>query len=137
MHSNIWAQIVCHRFMTEYDYEAHLERLRGIYRRKAGVLQEAMERYFRPLVSWSPFEGGLFAWCTLPEGVDMLDFVKRAAERKACVVPGTAFLTDESGACQSFRVNFSTPTDEQLREGIRILGELAREMAGQPAPRIS
>lgn len=137
VHSNIWAQIVCHRFMTEYDYEAHLERLRGIYRRKAGVLQEAMERYFRPLVSWSPFEGGLFAWCTLPEGVDMLDFVKRAAERKACVVPGTAFLTDESGACQSFRVNFSTPTDEQLREGIRILGELAREMAGQPAPRIS
>ena len=88
-----------------------------------------MREHFQPLISWSPFEGGLFAWCTLPEGVDMLDFVKRAADRKTCVVPGTAFLTDESERCQSFRINFSTPTDGQLREGIRILGETAREMA--------
>ena len=129
VHSNIWAQIVCHRFMTETDYEAHLERLRDIYRRKSSVLIAAMEEHFAPLISWSPFEGGLFAWCTLPENIDMLDFVKRGTERKVCVVPGTAFLTDESESCQSFRINFSTPTDGQLSEGIKILGETAREMS--------
>ena len=88
-----------------------------------------MEEYFKPLITWSRFEGGLFAWCTLPDGIDMLDFVKRAMERKACVVPGTAFLTDETEPCRSFRINFSTPTDEQLREGVRILGEVAKEMS--------
>lgn len=129
VHSNIWAQIVCYRFMTRFDYEAHLERLRGIYRRKRQVLLSAMERYFKPLITWNQFEGGLFAWCTLPEGIDMLDFVKRAAERKVCVVPGTAFLTDETQPCRSFRVNFSTPTDQQLTEGVKLLGELAREMS--------
>ena len=87
-----------------------------------------MEEHFAPLITWSPFEGGLFAWCTLPDGIDMLDFVKRGTERKVCVVPGTAFLTDESESCQSFRINFSTPTDEQLSEGVRILGEIGREM---------
>ncbi len=131
VHSNIWAQIVCHRFMTTRDYEAHLDRLRAIYHRKSSVLLEAMEKYFRPIITWSTFRGGLFAWCTLPETVDMLDFVKRAAERKACVVPGTAFLTDEGTPCSSFRINFSTPTDEQLTEGVRILGELAKEMAAK------
>ena len=131
VHSNMWAQIVCHRMMTEYDYEAHLERLREIYRRKSSVLLEAMEQYFKPLgITWSKFEGGLFAWCTLPEGVDMLDFVKRGMERKVCVVPGTAFLTDENEPCSSFRINFSTPTDEQLREGIRLLAETFQEMKG-------
>lgn len=129
VHSNIWAQIVCCRFMTRFDYEAHLERLRGIYRRKRQVLLSAMERYFKPLITWNQFEGGLFAWCTLPEGIDMLDFVKRAAERKVCVVPGTAFLTDETQPCRSFRVNFSTPTDQQLTEGVKLLGELAVEMS--------
>ncbi len=129
VHSNIWAQIVCHRFMTECDYEAHLCRLREIYRRKSQVLRNAMEQYFRPLITWSEFQGGLFAWCTLPERVDMLDFVKRAAEEKVCVVPGTAFLTDETEPCRSFRVNFSTPTDEQLTEGIKLLGSLAGKMA--------
>lgn len=128
VHSNIWAQIVCCRFMTRFDYEAHLERLRGIYRRKRQVLLSAMERYFKPLITWNQFEGGLFAWCTLPEGIDMLDFVKRAAERKVCVVPGTAFLIDETQPCRSFRVNFSTPTDQQLTEGVRLLGELAKEL---------
>lgn len=130
VHSNIWAQIVCHRFMTETDYEAHLDRLRGIYRRKSSVLLEAMEEHFAPLITWSRFEGGLFAWCQLPEGMDMLDFVKRGTQRKVCVVPGTAFLTDESEGCQAFRINFSTPTDEQLREGVKILGEIVREMKG-------
>lgn len=129
VHSNIWAQMVCHRFMTQRDYEAHLDRLRGIYRRKSSVLLEAMEEHFAPLITWSPFQGGLFAWCTLPDSIDMLDFVRQGAQRKACVVPGTAFLTDESQPCGCFRINFSTPTDEQLREGIQILGELAREMA--------
>ncbi|MCI8527362.1 MAG: hypothetical protein HFF17_15940 [Oscillospiraceae bacterium] len=57
----------------------------------------------------------------------MLGFVKRAMERKACVVPGTAFLADETEPCRSFRINFSTPTDEQLREGVKILGQTARE----------
>ncbi len=129
VHSNIWAQIVCHRFMTQYDYEAHLQGLRKIYARKSGVLLKAMQEHFSPLISWSRFEGGLFAWCTLPESIDMLEFVKKAMERKVCVVPGTAFLTDESAPCRSFRINFSTPTDEQLTEGIRILGETAKEMA--------
>lgn len=129
VHSNIWAQIICHRFMTECDYEAHLDRLREIYRRKSEVLTKAMEEHFRPLITWNKWEGGLFAWCTLPKEIPMLEFVQKAAEQKVCVVPGTAFLTDETEPCGSFRINFSTPTDEQLREGIRILGELAREMA--------
>ena len=129
VHSNMWAQIVCHRIMTQYDYEAHLRRLREIYRRKSSVLLEAMEQYFKPVgITWSKFEGGLFAWCTLPEGVDMLEFVKAAMERKACVVPGTAFLTDETQPCNAFRINFSTPTDEQLQEGIRILAETLQNM---------
>ena len=131
VHSNMWAQIVCHRIMTQYDYEAHLDRLRQIYRRKSSVLLEAMEQHFKPVgITWSKFEGGLFAWCTLPEGVDMLDFVKRGMAKKVCVVPGTAFLTDETQPCSAFRINFSTPTDEQLKEGIRLLAETLQEMRG-------
>ena len=55
-------------------------------------------------------------------------FCKEAVLRKVAVVPGSAFLTDESLPCSSFRINFSTPTDEQLVSGIQILGKLAEEM---------
>ena len=114
--------------MTEYDYEAHLEGLRALYTKKRAFLLGLMEKNLAPHVTWDPFDGGLFAWCHLPKGIDMQAFVQKALEKKVCVVPGTAFLTDESEPCDAFRINFSTPTDEQLQKGIELLGEAVREM---------
>ena len=129
VHTNAWAQMVAHRFMTEYDFEGHLENLRAIYRKKVNFCLELLDKYLVPnKISYQPIEGGLFIWCKLPDGVDMNDFCKQAVLRKVCVVPGNAFLTNEAEQCSSFRINFSTPTDEQLEKGIRILGELAKEI---------
>ncbi|HEX3040235.1 MAG TPA: PLP-dependent aminotransferase family protein [Caproiciproducens sp.] len=128
VHTNIWSQIICSEFMANYDFDAHLERLRAIYRKKSKIAMDALDKYLAPKITYHPVEGGLFIWCTLPDGVDMQDFCKQAVLRKVCVVPGNAFLTDENEPCQSFRINFSTPTDEQLVKGIQILGELAKEM---------
>ena len=128
VHTNIWSQVLCHRFMTEYDYEAHLDGLRALYTRKRAFLLDLMEKNLAPHITWDPFDGGLFAWCHLPAGVDMQAFVQKALEKKVCVVPGTAFLTDENEPCDAFRINFSTPTDEQLQKGIELLGEAIREM---------
>lgn len=129
VHTNVWAQMVAHKFMTEYDFKAHLKGLREIYRKKANFCMNLLDKYLVPnKISYQRIEGGLFIWCRLPEGVDMPDFCKQAVLRKVCVVPGNAFLTDESEQCSSFRINFSTPTDEQLEKGIKILGELAKEI---------
>ena len=128
VHTNIWSQVLCHRFMTEYDYEAHLDGLRALYTKKRAFLLALMEKNLAPHITWDPFDGGLFAWCHLPAGVDMQAFVQKALEKKVCVVPGTAFLTDENDPCDAFRINFSTPTDEQLQKGIELLGEAVREM---------
>ena len=128
VHTNIWSQVLCHRFITEYDYEAHLDGLRALYTKKRAFLLDLMEKNLAPHITWDPFDGGLFAWCHLPAGVDMQAFVQKALEKKVCVVPGTAFLTDENEPCDAFRINFSTPTDEQLQKGIELLGEAVREM---------
>ena len=128
VHTNIWSQVLCHRFMTEYDYEAHLDGLRALYTKKRAFLLDLMEKNLAPHITWDPFDGGLFAWCHLPAGVDMQAFVQKALEKKVCVVPGTAFLTDENEPCDAVRINFSTPTDEQLQKGIELLGEAVREM---------
>ena len=128
VHTNIWSQIVCHRLMTEYDYDAHLQNLRAIYKKKYAVLQKAMQEHLAPLITWDEIEGGLFVWCKLPQGVDMPDFCRQAVQRKVCVVPGNAFLTDENEPCQAFRINYSTPTDDQLVRGVEILGQLIRDI---------
>lgn len=129
VHTNVWAQMVAHQFMTEYDFKGHLNKLRAIYRKKANFCMELLDQHLVPnKITYQRIDGGLFIWCKLPEGVDMPDFCKQAVLRKVCVVPGNAFLTDEAEQCSSFRINFSTPTDEQLEKGIKILGELAKEI---------
>ena len=129
VHTNVWAQMVAHQFMTEYDFKGHLAHLRDVYRKKASFCMKLLDEHLVPnKITYQPIEGGLFIWCQLPEGVDMADFCKQAVLRKVCVVPGNAFLTDEKEQCRSFRINFSTPTDEQLEKGIRILGALAKEI---------
>lgn len=128
VHTNMWAQMVCYEFMTNYDFDGHLEKLRKIYSKKAQYMMDLMDKYLVPLgITYSKITGGLFTMCNLPEYVDMPQFCKEAVLNKVCVVPGNAFLTDESLECHTFRVNFSTPTDEQLEKGIILLAETAKK----------
>ena len=129
VHTAMWSQMLCYEFMTKYDFEAHLSYLRDLYRAKSDLCMSLLDEYVVPHgISYNKIQGGLFIWCDLPEDVDMLDFCKKLTERKVCVVPGNAFLTDSSMECHSFRINFSTPTDEQLTQGIKEIGKLAKEI---------
>ncbi len=125
VHTNIWSQVVCDEFITKYNFDAHLQNLRDIYSKKASFCMRLLDKYCAPAITYHRIDGGLFIWCDLPDDVDMPAFCKEAVLNKVCVVPGNAFLTDENEECHSFRINFSTPTDEQLEKGIKILGELA------------
>ena len=128
VHTNVWSQMICNELMTKYDFQGHLEKLRQIYSKKAQYMMDLMDEYLVPLgITYSPITGGLFTMCTLPSYVDMPTFCKDAVLNKVCVVPGNAFLTDETQECHTFRVNFSTPTDEQLKRGIELLAETAKK----------
>ncbi|MBR3289521.1 MAG: PLP-dependent aminotransferase family protein [Clostridia bacterium] len=129
VHTNIWAQMICDEFMRG-DFEAHLQTLRDLYRVKAKKLMSLIEEHLVPYgVTYHPIQGGLFVWCDLPEGADMKDFCTRAVkEKQVAVVPGNAFLADETAACRSIRLNHSTPTMEDMETAVTRLGELAREM---------
>lgn len=128
VHSNLWAQKVMARYLQNYDMDAHIERIRMIYKQKCHLMLDEMKKHFHPDVQYTIPTGGMFIWVTLPESVDMLTFVKKALEKNVAVVPGNAFLDDDMKECHSFRMNYSTPTNEKIKEGVKILGEITYEM---------
>lgn len=129
VHSNIWAQVVSHRFMTTVDREAHFNKLREIYRQKCELMCSFIEDGFSKQISYIKPEGGLFIWCTLPESCDMNAFCTKAVqEYKIAVVPGNSFSIKEDDVSRSFRLNYSTPTNEQIKKGMEILARMTREM---------
>ncbi|MDU2111990.1 MAG: PLP-dependent aminotransferase family protein, partial [Clostridiales bacterium] len=124
VHSTTWSQVICERILATCDMDAQIEKLKEIYGAKNKVMQDEMAKNFHPSVKYTKPEGGMFVWVTLPDGVDMMKFVGEALENKVALVPGTAFLADTSMPCQSFRMNFSTPSTEDIIKGIEILGKL-------------
>ena len=127
VHSNVLFQYVCDTYMNQYDFAAHLEQSRKIYRAKCQLMLDTMRRTFHPAVQFGQPEGGLFVMAFLPDGMDAQPFVREAIKRGVLCVPGSAFLADESKVSNGFRLNYSTPTDEQIVRGIEILGKLTHE----------
>lgn len=127
VHPNIWGQILTHRFLETQDYDAHLDMLRQLYKHKCELMVNSLHFSMPLSIQFTQPEGGLFIWGTLPDG-DMTYFCKKAVENGVAVVPGNAFLVNENQVCYHFRINFSTPTDEQIEEGVARLATVAKTM---------
>ena len=129
VHTNIFFQMLCHRYMTECDIDAHIEDIRSIYRHKCDLMLDCIERYVpRDIVTFTRPEGGLFIWGTVKDCDDVTPIVQRLIAKKVAVVPGSAFNCDTSKKSGSFRLNYSTPTDEQIIEGVKRLGSVFQEL---------
>ena len=128
VHSNAFFQIVVDHYIRECDFDAHIADIRALYRRKSGLMLFELEKIADSGLKFTRPEGGLFVWCTLPDGVLLDDFVKEAMSRKLAVVPGTAFNCDVSAPSDSFRITYSTPSEEQIVRGVRIIGESLKEL---------
>ncbi|WJH29625.1 PLP-dependent aminotransferase family protein [Paenibacillus sp. CC-CFT742] len=127
VHTAMLPQILAYKFMAEYQYAEHISSIREIYRRKSALMMDKLKEHMGNSITYTQPDGGLFLWCDLPAYIPMLDYAKAAAASGVAVVPGTAFLVDESEPCNAIRLNFSTPSDEQIVKGIEILGQVLKQ----------
>ena len=140
--SSSLSQLFVTTYFAERRWEDYLEELRGIYRARRDVMLESLAQHFPPETTWTEPRGGLFLWVTLPDYIDTTDLLARALEeRRVAFVPGRAAFVDGRGG-SSMRLNFSGVTEDDIREGVRRIGEVIREqvelygtLTGQaPAP---
>ena len=128
VHTPMLPQLLATEYMKRYDLDALILKMRENYAHKCKTMLDAMEQYFPCDVTYTRPGGGLFIWCRLPEGIDdCSDYIKACMANKVAVVPGSTFNCDPAKTSGGFRLNYSTPSDEQIVEGCRRLGEVARE----------
>lgn len=128
VHTNVFFQMVCYRYIKECDLEAHIEKIRRLYKHKAELMLNALDKYMPSDVSFTRPQGGIFLWCSLPEGMKLSDFIARCSDKNVFVVPGTAFLPNESEPTRSFRLNYSMPTDDEIENGIKIIAQVIESL---------
>lgn len=127
VHTGVLNQMIVSRWFNEYDVDRHIEDIRKIYKRKLDLMCDCLDEYCKGFITYVRPQGGLFVWAKLPDNVDMLAYVNALLERKVAVVPGSAFMTDDTALCSYIRLNFSTPSDEDIVKGVKIMSEVAEQ----------
>lgn len=127
VHTNIFFQMLVDEFFEKYNLEEHIAHIQKIYGRKSSLMLGCMEASFPSYVTFTRPEGGLFLWCEMPKGNDVLSLAKTVMEKKVAIVPGNAFSVVEGTPSSAFRLNYSTPSDEDIERGISILADCLKE----------
>ncbi|MBQ8209012.1 MAG: PLP-dependent aminotransferase family protein [Clostridia bacterium] len=124
VHTPVLNQLIVNEWMNNYDMAGHINKIRANYGKRLDLMCSLIDSELGDFVKYLKPEGGLFIWCELPENVDMMTFANTAAANKVAVVPGTAFMMYPEDKTQCIRLNFSTPTEEGIVKGMKILGEV-------------
>ncbi len=127
VHTPVLIQMIVNEWMNNYDVDGHILKIREIYKKKLDLMCSLIDRYLGDFVSYVKPMGGLFIWCELPSYVDMMEFCRTAADNKVAVVPGSAFMMSPDDKTQCIRLNFSTPTDDEIVKGMEILGKVKQK----------
>jgi len=121
-HMDQLAQAIVAEYLARGLLPGHLETLRSLY---GAQLSRMLAHLDGMGLAHTVPEGGLFIWAKLPEGMDALQVLEKAVERRVAFVPGTHFYAD-GGHPEAFRLNFSNSSLEQIDQGMAALAETLR-----------
>lgn len=113
-------------FLDDNDLNAHVERIKHVYKRRRDLMVATMDAHFPKSVSYEIPSGGLFIWVTLPEGIHARQLLERAVEKQVAFVPGGSFFPN-GGRENALRLNYSNMSEERIVEGVKRLGVLLSE----------
>ncbi|HWC47740.1 MAG TPA: PLP-dependent aminotransferase family protein [Solirubrobacterales bacterium] len=119
-------QYFVREYFAERRWQRYIDDLVEIYRERRDVMVEALRNNFPAEATWTEPDGGLFIWATLPDYIDTSDLLAKALRADVAFVPGQAAYVDGRGR-HSMRLNFSGVTADEIREGVRRIGEVIAE----------
>ncbi|MCR4422377.1 MAG: PLP-dependent aminotransferase family protein [Exilispira sp.] len=121
-------QIITAEYMERGLLEGRIQKNIELYRKRKNLMLNAFEKYFPngKGIKWTKPEGGLFLWVSLPENINTEELFFDVIKNNVAYVIGSAFYGDEP-KYNSFRMNFSYPTEDKIEEGVKRLGEVLKK----------
>lgn len=116
-------QMQANKYMDLYDLDAHVNKIREVYKHRRDVMMKAMKDYFPKEAKFTYPDGGLFTWVELPSYINTKEMALQCLEKKVAYVPGGSFFPN-GGKENYFRVNYSCMADEKIIEGVKALAEV-------------
>ena len=125
LQTSTFGAMVISKYLEMFDIDAHVEKIRKVYGHRAGVMVQAMKDYFPEEVTFTDPDGGLFTWAELPDYIDTKVMASQCLAKNVAYVPGTGFFPN-GGNNHCMRLNYSCSGDEQIVNGIHIIGDIIK-----------
>ena len=126
LHSNFFCQKILHRYLTTNNLDDHIRNIVTVYERKCRLMCDLLEDLL-PEVSHTTPEGGMFLMATLPHGLLSRTVFDEGIKQGVAILPGLPFYVD-GGGTDTIRMNFSTMSEEQIKEGMVRLARVITDL---------
>ncbi|PKX75966.1 aminotransferase-like domain-containing protein [Lactiplantibacillus plantarum] len=136
VHSDNLTQHIVAKFMSEYDIDDHIDKIKQVYRKRERVMMNAIEAFFPKNVHYSHPEGGLFIWVEVPGDVDTKVLFDTCIKHNVAFVPGEPFYPD-TVTPGTFRLNYSNMSEDHIKTGIKRLGDAIKETISESVSSVS
>ncbi len=136
LHSSTFAQYVLHQYLTDYDVEVHLTKLRKVYNSQKNKMIESIEKYFPEDVKFTRPQGGMFLWVEMPSHISARDLLALVLPQKLAFVPGDTMFVDGTGL-NTMRLNYTNSSEEKIEKGIKILGDSMKKLLAESKTTVS
>jgi 2-aminoadipate transaminase len=105
--------------------ETQIPKVTKVYRQKRDLMLEAMDANFPEEAEWNDPKGGLFLWVKMPARLNTTEMLMEAVRNGVAYIPGSNFFAKP--VHNYIRLNYSFPSEDDIVEGIQILGGMLKE----------
>jgi len=123
LHTNVFGQYLVNEYVKGGYVEKQIKKIIKLYKPRYKVMLSSLKKYFPKDAYWTEPEGGMFCWIELDEKIDTTKLYKKAIDHNVAFVPGVHFYAKRDTK-NTLRLNFSNVSEEKIKKGVRILGEL-------------
>ncbi len=123
LHTNIFSQYLIYDYLKHNDLDAHILKIRSLYKEQCQAMLNSIDRYFPKEVRVTRPKGGMFLWATLPDGISSMELFDKAILKKVSFVPGNPFYTSGT-SFSTLRLNYTNASPDVIEEGIQRIANV-------------
>lgn len=123
-------------FLNEYidsgAFDRHIKTVQHAYASRLELLCGELDRIADKGITYQKPQGGVLLWCRLADDINEQALYRLAEEKGVIIVPGRLFYRSSPKKERHIRLCFSNVTEDEIRQGVRLLGE-ALDQCGRQA----
>jgi len=124
IHTSTIDQSILYQYLLNGNFNKYIKKARSEYKRKYELTKACCESFI-PQAKVSG-DGGMHVFLTFPTSVNTYELLEKCRVQGVIFTPGDRFFVEKGEGLHTLRLGFSRVSDENIKQGITIIGEQLR-----------